>query len=137
MGVGTLRTLDRVAAAVGLLESAQLQFEPVDDVPLGGVLCALPALLGFGLLRHTRDTFSLPKGFYPVETIFLVLAFLALSRIRSLEGLRYQAPGEWGKLLGLDRIPEVKTMREKLDLLCQEPGQVERWSGEADAILIS
>jgi hypothetical protein len=27
-----------------------------------------------------------------------VLAFLALARIRSLESLRYQAPGEWGEL---------------------------------------
>jgi hypothetical protein len=82
------------------------------------------------LLRHTRDTFSLPKGFYPIETIFLVLAFLALARIRSLEALRYQAPGEWGKLLGLDRVPEVKTMREKLGLLCNEPGRVQRWSSQ-------
>jgi prepilin-type processing-associated H-X9-DG protein len=127
--VGTLRTLDRLAAAVGALEAAPLQFEQVDDVPMGGVLCALPALLAFGLLRHTRDTFSLPKGFYPIESIFLVLAFLALARIRSLEGLRYQAPGEWGKLLGLDRIPEVKTMREKLGVLCQAPGRAQRWSG--------
>ena len=93
---------------------APIEFEPVADVPLGGVLCALPALLGFGLLRHTRRNFTLPPGFYPLETIFLVVAFLALARIRSLEALRYQAPGEWGKLLGLDRVPEVKTLREKL-----------------------
>ena len=129
MGVGTVRTLDRLAAAVGMLEAAPLQFEPVDDVPMGGVLCALPALLSLGLLRHTRDTFSLPKGYYPIETIFVVLAFLALTRIRSLEALRYQAPGEWGKLLGLDRIPEVKTLREKLGLLCQDPDKVRAWSG--------
>jgi hypothetical protein len=38
---------------------------------------------------------------------------MALARIRSLEQLRYQAPGEWGKLLGLDRIPEVRTLRAK------------------------
>lgn len=127
-GVATLRSLDRVAAAVGLIEAAPLQFESVDDVPMGGVLCALPALLALGLLSHTRDTFSLPKGFYPIETIFMVLALLALARVRSLEALRYQAPGEWGKLIGLDRIPEVKTMREKLELLCAEPARVQRWS---------
>lgn len=127
--MGTLRVMDRLAAAIGLLDGAHLQFECVDDVPMGGVLCALPALLALGLLRHTRDTFSLPKGFYPIETIFLVLAFLPLARIRSLESLRYQVPGEWGKLLGLDRIPEVKTMRDKLGLLCDEPGRAQRWSG--------
>jgi hypothetical protein len=127
-GVATLRSLDRVAASVGLLGAAPLQFEAVDDVPMGGVLCAMPALLSLGLLNHTRETFSVPKGFYPLETIFIVLALLALARVRSLEAMRYQAPGEWGKLIGLDRIPEVKTMREKLDLLCAEPGRVQRWS---------
>ena len=45
------------------------------------------------------------EGFYPLESIFLVLALMALGRIPSLEALRYEAPGEWGKLMGLDRIP--------------------------------
>ena len=128
LGVATTRSMERVAAAVGLLREAPIEFEPVADVPLGGVLCALPALLGFGLLRHTRENFTLPPGFYPIETIFLVVAFLALARIRSLEALRYQAPGEWGKLLGLDRVPEVKTLREKLGILCADPERARAWS---------
>ena len=128
LGVATTRSMERVAAAVGLLQEAPIEFEPVADVPLGGVLCALPALLGFGLLRHTRENFTLPPGFYPIETIFLVVAFLALARIRSLEALRYQAPGEWGKLLGLDRVPEVKTLREKLGILCADPERARAWS---------
>jgi biotin operon repressor len=127
-GMATLRGMERVAAAIGLIEAAPLQFEPADDVPNGGVLLALPALIELGLLRHTLDSFSLPKGFYPIESIFIVLALLALARVRSLESLRYQAPGEWGKLIGLDRIPEVKTLRQKLTLLCKEPGRVKRWS---------
>jgi biotin operon repressor len=127
-GVATLRSMDRVCAAVGLIAAAPLEFQTVDDVPMGGVLCALPALLALGLLSHTRETFALPNGFYPIESIFIALALLALARVRSLESLRYQAPGEWGKLIGLDRIPEVKTMREKLGLLCAEPGRAQRWS---------
>jgi hypothetical protein len=43
-------------------------------------------------------------GFYPIETIFLLLALMALARVPSLEQLRYVAPGEWGKLLGLARL---------------------------------
>ena len=70
--MATTRSIERVAAAVGLLQEAPIKFEPVADVPLGGVLCALPALLGFGLLRHTRESFTLPPGFYPIGTIFLV-----------------------------------------------------------------
>ena len=72
--------------------------------------------------------FKLPNGFYPLETIFLALSFLALARVQSLEALRYQAPEEWGKLLGMDRIPEVKTLREKVAQLCQSEEQVRQWS---------
>jgi len=55
---------------------------------------------------------------------------MALARIRTLEQLRYQAPGEWGKLLGLDRIPEVRTLRAKLKLLCQDLGRAMRWNAQ-------
>jgi hypothetical protein len=34
------------------------------------VLLALPALLAVGLLRHTREFYQLPKGFYGMESIF-------------------------------------------------------------------
>lgn len=128
MGVATTRSCERLLAAVGLLNEAPIKFEAVDDVPSGGILCALHALMAYGLLRHTRKTFSLPPGYYPVETIFLVLAFLALARVGSLESLRYEAPGEWGKLLGLDRCPEVKTLRDKLRVLCGSAQQVQQWS---------
>lgn len=116
-------------ASVGRLQAAPLEFELVKDVPNGGVLCALPALLMLGLLRHTRKYFSLPAGFYPLETIFVAIAFLALARVKSFERLRYQPPGEWGKLLGMDRLPEVKTLRNKIELLCNDPKQVQGWSG--------
>ena len=128
LGYATTRTLERVAASVGLLAAAPLHFERADDVPHGGVLLALPALLAQGLVRHTRDHCALPAGFYPLETIFLTLALLALARCPSLEQARYTAPGEWGRLLGLDRIPEVKTLREKLGVLCAEPGRAAQWS---------
>ena len=126
--MGTTRSLERVLAAMGQLDGAPIEFEVVDDVAQGGVLCALPALLVGGLLRHTRDTFELPAGYYPIETIFLALGFLALARVASLEALRYEAPGEWGKLLGLDRLPEVRTLREKIGQLCRPSGRAQRWS---------
>lgn len=127
MGYGTTRTLERVMAACGLLASVGLEFVRADDVPQGGVLCALPALLMEGLLRHTRSVYGLPAGYYPLESLFLALALLALVRCPSLEQTRYQAPGEWGKLLGLDRLPEVKTLREKVRLLCAQEGRAARW----------
>jgi len=128
LGHATTRTLDRMAAAIGTLNGAPIEFERVDDVPEGGVLLALPALLENGLLRHSRAMFSMKEGFYPLETIFLLLALMALARIGSLEGLRYFVPGEWGKLLGLDRIPEVKTLRDKISSLCHQQELPQRWS---------
>jgi len=127
MGNGATRRIERVAAAMGDLAAAPAQFEAARDVPQGGVLLALPALLATGLLRFTEPLYALPKGFYGIESIFLLLALVALARIASLEQLRYVAPGEWGNLLGLDRIPEVRTLRSKLAILCREAGRAARW----------
>jgi len=130
MGNGATRSLERVAAAMGELESAPIEFQSTCDVAQGGVLLALPALLAAGLLCHTGEFYQLPQGFYGIESIFLLLGLMALARIRSLEQLRYQAPGEWGKLVGLDRIPEVRTLRAKLKLLCQDWGRAMRWNAQ-------
>jgi uncharacterized small protein (DUF1192 family) len=95
----------------------------------GGVLFALPALLAMGLLHATERYFTLPKGYYGLDSLLLLLAFLALARMPSLESLRYCAPGEWGKLLGLDRVPEVRTLRQKVRLLAADD-QPSAWSAE-------
>ena len=130
MGNGATRSLERVAAAMGELESAPIEFQATCDVAQGGVLLALPALLAAGLLRYTPEFYQLPNGFYGIESIFLLLGLMALARIRTLEQLRYQAPGEWGKLLGLDRIPEVRTLRAKLKLMCQDLGRAMSWNSQ-------
>jgi hypothetical protein len=129
LGLATTRLDERLLASLGKLGAAPIRFEAVTDVPNGGVLCALPALLAFGLLEHTPKKFSLPAGFYSLPAIFLLIAFLALARVKSIEAMRYEPPGEWGKLMGLDRIPEVRTLRQKIDLLCQEGERVREWSG--------
>jgi transposase len=127
MGMGANNTLARLAASVGELEAVSPEFQPALDVPNGGVLFALPALLATGLLKYTERYFQLPKGYYSLASLFVLWAFLALARIKTLEGVRYCAPGEWGKLLGLDRIPEVRTLRKKIQHLSQDR-QPEQWS---------
>jgi len=129
MGMGATDTLGRVMASVGLLAEKPVQFEAAMDVANGGVLLSLPALLANGLLRHTNKFFQLPAGYYGIASIFLLLAMMALCRLKHPEALRYCAPGEWGKLLGLDRIPEVKTLRNKLRIL-SEQGQSSKWSAQ-------
>jgi Transposase protein len=129
MGVGAHDVMGRVAASIGDLESVAPEFQSVLDVPNGGVLFALPALLAMGLLKYTEQFFKLPKGYYGLDSLFLLLAFMALSRLKSIESLRYCAPGEWGKLLGLDRIPEARTLRVKVQAL-SEDNQAKSWSAE-------
>ena len=128
LGVATTRLEERVAASLGQVAAAPIRFEAATDVPQGGVLAAVPALLALGLLRHSTEQFALPPGYYPLETVFLSVAFLALARVPSLEALRYEPPGEWGRLLGLDRLPEVRTFREKLGVLCADGAPVRQWS---------
>jgi len=127
MGMGCTRVVERVLAALGKFSEAPSRFAPAVDVTNGGVLWALPALLSNGLLQHTKDYFALPKGFYSVIHIFLLLAFMALSRIKSNEQLRYSSAGDLGFLLGLDRIPEVRTLRDKIKHLSSR-GQVKEWA---------
>jgi hypothetical protein len=128
MGYAATRTLERVAAAMGQLESTAIAFEAAQDIPRGGVLLAVPALLAMGLMRHSAELYALPKGYYGLGSILLLLAMMALARLKSVEQLRYVAPGEWGNLLGLDRIPEVRTLRSKLKILCQQAGRAVQWN---------
>jgi hypothetical protein len=127
MGMGCVRVEERVLAAFGGLVEAPTRLEAGRDVSGGGVLWALPALLANGLLHRQAECFQLPKGFYRVVPVLLLMGFLALARVKSLERLRFEAPGEWGHLLGLDRIPEVHTLRAKLGWMARGP-QVETWS---------
>ena len=126
MGMGCTRVVERVCAAVGLLQEAPSRFERAESVAQGGVLWALPALLANGLLRRAQECFRLAPGFYSLTQILVLLATLALARVKTLERLRYQPAGEWGTLLGLDRIPEVRTLREKVKELAQ-PEAVNEW----------
>ncbi len=130
MGYGATRTVERVAAALGQMGTAPIEFSSARDIPQGGVLLAVPALLAMGLLRHSNEFYALPSGYYALSSIFLLLAMMALARVKSVEQLRYQTPGEWGNVLGLDRIPEVRTLRAKLEILCQKAGVATQWNTE-------
>jgi len=129
MGTACTRADERMAAALGLLKSALTRFECCRDVDLGGLLAGLPALCGNGLLSGLGRHLSLPNGFYSALHILIILGFMALARIRRPEGLRHVPPGELGKVMGLDRVPEVRTLREKIALLADK-GTPEKWLRE-------
>src|SRR5713101_7287702 len=114
-GVAVQRHVERALARLGQLTEAAPQFVAAEAVRYGGALLALPALLTLGVLEAGEQTYgTLKKAFYGLRATLLVLAFMALLRIRTPEQLQGHPPGELGVLLGLDRAPEVKTLRRKL-----------------------
>ncbi len=127
LGIGCTRQTDRQAASLGELEAATPVFEANVDVKSAGVMTAIPALLANGLLKSCDQHFTLPKGYYGLASTQMILAFCALLRIKSLEGVRFMDAAELGKTVGLDRIPEVKTLRQKVKYLA-DYGAVSKWS---------
>jgi transposase len=128
MGTACTRPDERVLAAFGFLNGASTRFETCRDVSFGGVLCALPALAENGLFRHMEACLQKLRGYYSTLHVLVLLAHMALCRIKAVEQLQYQPPGELGKLLGLDRIPEVRCLRRKLAALSIDDGP-EKWAG--------
>jgi len=83
--------------------------------PLAGLLLALPALQAAGLLGCARQVYGgLRAGFYGLDAALLTLVFLALAGEPRAEGATRVPPAAVGRVLGLDRAPEVKTIRRKL-----------------------
>ena len=107
---------ERVLARWGLLgEGAVPVFAPGARYPLAGLLLALPALEGTGLLDAATEVYGrLRDGFYGLAATLLTLVFLALAGEPRAEGATRVPPGALGRVLGLDRAPEVKTIRRKL-----------------------
>jgi transposase len=109
------RSLDRLLAAMGQLEDATPMFARTENLPGAGVLLAIPALVGSGLLSVARKIYgSLGPAFYGLRTTLVTSVLLALLRIPRPETLKEYSPGDLGRIVGLDRIPEVKTLRRKL-----------------------
>ena len=94
--------------------NASIKFDNHEAVCGAGILFLLPALLAQGLLK-TKEVYTIGKGgFYGLESIILTLAFMALARIKNPEQLKQCKPGELGRIIGLDRIPEVRCLRDKI-----------------------
>lgn len=120
-GVGVRRHEERVMTSLGSLEQAMPAFEAMEAVEHGGAFAAIPALLAQGLVETGKAVYgNLRNGFYGLQSVLLTFGLMALLRVRNPEQLQYHPPAELGVLLGLDRIPEVKTLRRKLDEMAQQ-----------------
>ena len=127
-GVACVRSCERTLAALGKLNGATSEFQNLNDVENGGVLCALPALTEHGLYAYINNQIDFTPAYYDTIHIISLLAFMTLFGVPVVERLRFESPGELGKLLGLDRIPEVKTLRGKLVEICYDHASVVEWT---------
>lgn len=109
------RDLDRLLACMGVLDDAKPMFHPGTNVHGAGVLLAVPAIVESGVLEIARDIYGgIGPAFYGLRTTIVTLVLMALLRIKRAEGLKERSPLELGRVLGLDRAPEVKTLRRKI-----------------------
>jgi len=108
------RSGDRLLAREGLLEDAVPRFADAACLPRAGVLLAVPLLVRHGLIQAFLKVYgSLHPSFYGLRTIVVTLFLAALLRIKRPEQFKEHRPEELGAILGLDRAPEVKTVRRK------------------------
>ncbi len=115
------RADERQAARRGELEAAAPVFTQGRELPMLGLLLALPALAEVGLLEAAGLVYGkLRNGFYGLRSTLLMLVFLALLREPRAEGASRLGPADLGRVLGLDRAPEVKTIRRKLQEMASQ-----------------
>ena len=109
------RLLERGLAGTGHLVEAPPILESGTNLRFAGVFLALPGLAEVGLLSAALRVYrTLRKGFYGLTSTVLTLYVMALLRIKTPESLSGLPPEILGRVLGLDRSPEVKTVRRKL-----------------------
>lgn len=112
------RSGDRALARLGLLEDAVPLFADQESLPRAGALLAVPLLVRHGLIDAFGKVYgSLHPSFYGLRTIVVTLFLGALLRIKRSEHWKEYRPEDLGAILGLDRAPEVKTVRRKFTRL--------------------
>ena len=111
LGMGVSRLEERLMCAMGLSDAAPVRFESCQTIPFGGVMLLLPFLLECGLMSYRSHYRQRQSGYYSFDNLIIIIAFIYLCRIKSFERIKHYSPGEFGKLVGYDRIPEVKTLR--------------------------
>ncbi len=107
------------------IEPASVSRDP-KSLPRAGVLLAIPALVARGVLAVARKIYgSIGPAFYGLRTTLVAYILLALLRIPRPETLKEYAPADLGRIVGLDRLPEVKTLRRKLARLASRKASQE------------
>ncbi|TQC38962.1 hypothetical protein EEB14_59180 [Rhodococcus sp. WS4] len=121
------RGAERALARFGLIGSAPPVFTACARAPLAGLFLAVPALAATGLLDTAHTGYGeFGNGFYSLDAMLCEGVFRALLGEARAEGTTRIDPTALGRILGLDRAPEVKTIRRKIRALA-EAGRAGQW----------
>ena len=109
------RSSDRILARLGKLSDAEPLFAPGHGLPFAGLFITFVLLASDPFLKVGLKVFA-PFGaaFYGVRTTLMTLISMAFLRLKRPEDLRRNNPIALGRILGLDRVQEVKTARSKI-----------------------
>ena len=122
------RSAEREAARRGMLEEAAPVICEGASLPFVGSLVILPALAATGLLAAAQAVYGSGRqvagvtrsAFYGLRSLVLCVVFSSLLGEPRAEGLTRLDPAAIGRLLGLDRAPEVARLRFRMAELAGE-----------------
>jgi hypothetical protein len=122
------RSAERQAARAGLLAEAPPVLTEGSHLLFVGSLVILPALAATGLLEaaaavygHGRKVAGAARSsFYGLRSLLLCLVFACLLGEPRAEGMTRLDPVAIGRLIGLDRAPEVRRLRARMAELARE-----------------
>ena len=116
------RSLERVLASCGKLGLPEVEAEFVSgsEVPAAGSLLGMAFLTEEGSLEVARKVYGrLSNGFYGLRNTVLTLFLGALLRVKTVDAFQHGTPHLSGRLIGLDRLPETRTISRKLKEIAQ------------------
>src|SRR5665213_20387 len=122
------RAVEREMARRGMLDEATPVITEGASLSFAGSLVILPALLATGLLAACASVYGAGRivagvrraAFYGLHSLVLCVVFAALVGEPRAEGLTRVDPEAIGRLLGLDRAPEVNRLRFRMAELAGE-----------------
>jgi len=109
------RSEDRIFAVAGAIDDARPLFGNCEHTEWTGGFMALVMLSQDAALTTALRVYkSFGAAFYGLRTMIVTWVLMALLRIKCNEDIRQKDVRALGRILGLDRAPEVKTIRRKL-----------------------
>jgi hypothetical protein len=92
------------------------EYETAPGVPWAGVLLAVPVMRRHRVLEVFSELYGTLGilGMYGLQTVVCLMVYLSLWRIKRPEHVKGHSPWDLGRVLGLGRAPEVRTVRRKL-----------------------